>query len=96
MKPAVFSKIKCPVFLGYYYKNEDEQDHTVSVPAMLKMFDELGTVSALKEKVPFPEAGVHVIVSEIRSKDWKGVERKTDEFLKDIVGLQEIHPISVN
>ncbi len=96
MNPKVFSKIKCPVFLGYYYKNENEQDHTVSVPAMLKMFDELGTPASLKEKEPFPEAGVHVIVSEIRTKDWKKVEIKTDEFLKNIVGLQEIHPISVN
>jgi hypothetical protein len=37
-----------------------------------------------------------VIVSEIRTKDWKKVEIKTNEFLKDIVRLQEIHPISVN
>jgi esterase/lipase len=84
MKPEVFSKIKCPVFLGYYYKDENEQDKTVSVPAMLKMFDELGTPSSLKQKVAFPEAGAHVIGSYIRSKDWKGVERETEKFLNSI------------
>jgi esterase/lipase len=87
MKPEVFKKIKCPVFLGYYYKNEEEQDNTVSVPAMLKMFDELGTPSSLKKKVAFPEAGAHVIASYIRSGDWQGVERETYNFLKDIVKL---------
>jgi esterase/lipase len=87
MKPEVFSKIKCPVFLGYYYKNEKEQDKTVSVPAMLKMYEELGTPPGLKQKSAFPEAGAHVIASYIRSKDWLGVERDTDKFLSDIVNL---------
>jgi esterase/lipase len=87
MKPELFSKVKCPVFLGYYFKNENEQDKTVSVPAMLKMFDELGTPSALKQKVAFPEAKAHVIASYLRSKDWQGVERETDKFLTDIVKL---------
>jgi esterase/lipase len=87
MKPGVFSKVKCPVFLAYYYKNETEQDKTVSVPAMLKMFDELGTPAELKHKMAFPETGAHVIASYIRSKDWQSVEKETDKFLTDIVKL---------
>jgi esterase/lipase len=88
MKPETFSKIKCPVFLAYYYKNENEQDKTVSVPSMLKMFDELGTPAGLKQKTAFPEAGAHVIASYIRSKDWQGVERESDMFLAGIVKLK--------
>ncbi|MBK7132035.1 MAG: alpha/beta fold hydrolase [Bacteroidales bacterium] len=87
MKPETFSKIKCPVFLGYYYKSETEQDNTVSVPAMLKMYDELGTPADLKQKMAFPETGAHVIASYIRSKDWQSVERETDRFLAEIVKL---------
>jgi esterase/lipase len=88
MNPEVFSNIKCPVFMAYYFKNEDEQDKTVSIPAMLKMFDELGTPSGFKQKMAFPETGAHVIASYIRSKDWQGVERETEKFLTDIVKLQ--------
>ena len=87
MSPKVFSKISCPVFLGYYYKNENDQDKTVSIPAMLKMYDELGTPAGLKQKMAFPEAGAHVIASYIKSKDWQSVERETDKFLVDIVKL---------
>ena len=43
MKPATFAKVKVPVFVGYYYKNEEEQDQVVSVAAILKMYDGLGT-----------------------------------------------------
>jgi esterase/lipase len=87
MKPEVFSKIKCPVFLAYYYLNENEQDKTVSIQAMLKMFDELGTPDNLKQKMAFPETKAHVIASYIRSKDWQSVERETDKFLTEIVKL---------
>jgi hypothetical protein len=87
MNPETFAKVKCPVFLAYYYKNEEEQDMTVSVPAMLKMFEELGTPVELKRKMAFPEAKAHVIASYIRSKDWQSVERETDKFLKEIVRL---------
>jgi esterase/lipase len=87
MKTETFSKITCPVFLGYYYKSETEQDNTVSVPAMLKMYDELGTPFELKRKMAFPETGAHVISSYIRSKDWQSVERESDIFLDEIVGL---------
>jgi esterase/lipase len=87
MKPEVFSKVKCPVFLGYYFKDEKEQDNTVSIPAILKMFDELGTQGDLKQKMAFPDAGAHVIASYIRSKDWQSVERETGKFLTDKVKL---------
>jgi esterase/lipase len=87
MKPEVLSKVKCPVFLAYYYKNEEEQDMTASVPDMLKMFDELGTPPELKQKMAFPEAGAHVIASHIRSNDWNGVEIATLRFLTEVVKL---------
>ena len=82
MNRETFEKIKCPTFMGYYYKNEEEQDKVVSVPAMLKMFDELG--SPIKQKVAFPNAGNHVLASPILSKDVETVQMETEKFL-DVV-----------
>lgn len=87
MKPEIFQKIKEPAFLGYYYKDQVKQDSTVSVSAMLKMYEELGTPAGMKEKIAFPNAGAHVIGSHIRSKDWQSVEMETDKFLREIVKL---------
>lgn len=36
VKPETFKEIKMPVFVGYYYKNEKEQDPVVSVDAIKK------------------------------------------------------------
>ncbi|HNY14475.1 MAG TPA: hypothetical protein PKI12_02965, partial [Bacteroidales bacterium] len=85
MKAETFEKVMCPVFLAYYYKNEEEQDKTVSVPAMLEMFEQLGTPPDMKRKMAFPETGAHVIASYIRSKDWQSVQNETDKFLSEIV-----------
>jgi pimeloyl-ACP methyl ester carboxylesterase len=90
MTEETFARVKCPVFLGYYYKNEEEQDKVVSVPAMLEMYEQLGTPGKLKRKHAFPQSGHHVIASYIRSRDYEGVKDKTAQFFKDVVGLKPV------
>ncbi|MCL5126870.1 glycerophosphodiester phosphodiesterase family protein [Algibacter sp. L4_22] len=85
MTPQTFSKVKTPTFVGYYYKNEEEQDQVVSVPAILKMFDSLGTPENKKVKKAFPEAGNHVIGCDLRSKDWRNVYNQTLAFIDDVI-----------
>ncbi len=81
----VFNKVQCPVFLAYYYKNEDEQDDVVSVKAMQEMFDQLGT--SQKKQLAFPNSGDHVIASYLRSSEWLAVQDSTWKFLKSKVIL---------
>lgn len=87
MIKATFAKVNQPVFMGYYYKNEEEQDKVVSVPKMLEMFEELSTPNELKRKVAFDDAGHHVIASKINNKNWKRVEEETMVFLKEVLDL---------
>lgn len=91
MKPETFSKITQPLFLAYYYKNEEEQDKVVSVPHMLEMFDQVSTPGKLKVKEAFPESGDHVIASDITSKDWEGVLNETILFLENVAGLKQVN-----
>ena len=97
MTPETFASVNQPVFLGYYYKNETEQDQTVSVPRMLEMFDQLATPAANKRKVAFPNVADHVIASEITSKDRESVRDETFRFAEEVLGLvpvsgSEEHP----
>ena len=87
MSKEAFAEVTQPVFMGYYFKDEIHQDSVVSVPAMLKMFDDLGTPKELKKKVAFPNAGDHVMTSYITSKDLESVKKETNNFLEQIVGL---------
>jgi len=80
MTRNVFQKVKQPVLVLYYYKNELEQDPVVRVDAMLKMFDQLGTPKHLKEKIAIPNGGNHVLGSYITSKDLPSVETAIQNF----------------
>ncbi|MEM9000246.1 MAG: alpha/beta hydrolase [Bacteroidota bacterium] len=90
MKPETFKRITQPVFLGYYYKNDTLQDNVVSVPAMLDMFDRLGTPDSQKHKVAFPDVGDHVMTSYITSKDLESVKKETYFFLEEVMQLQTV------
>ena len=90
MTKETFAKVTQPVFLGYYYKDEEHQDPTVRVDAMLKMFDELGTPENMKEKVAFPEAGCHPIASKLFSNSWQELEQASYKFAEGKLGIEAI------
>ncbi len=88
MNEEAFQKVEQPVFMGYFYRNDSIQDEVVSVPAMLTMYEELGTPESKKRKKAFPDVGDHVIGSEITSKDLEAVRWETEDFLEDILLLK--------
>ena len=87
MTQETFSKVDKPVFLAYYYKNEEQQDPIVKVNAMLKMYDQLKTPDSKKQKQAFPEAGTHVIGCKLFSGAWKEVETASFQFAEEKLGL---------
>lgn len=87
MVPETFSKVKQPTLMLYYYKDDVHQDSVVKVSAMLKMFDELGTVSEQKRKVAMPNTGDHVIGGYIKSNDYQGVEIEVTKFMTDVLKM---------
>ncbi len=87
MHKEIFTKVKCPVFMGYWYKNQQEQDKVASVPAMLKMFDELGTAN--KQKFAFVHAGNHCLTSPVLTKDVEAVQQTSEKFLQQYFKTQQ-------
>ena len=89
MKESTFKKVKQPVLLLYYYKDEQHQDRVVKVSAMKRMFNQLGTPANLKRQAAIPNAGDHVIGSWIKSKDLQSVEEACEKFAREILHLTE-------
>ncbi|MEI6140626.1 MAG: alpha/beta hydrolase [Mariniphaga sp.] len=87
MKKEVFSMVKCPLFLGYYYKDEQNQDQTVEVKAALEMFQQVGTPTSAKKAQPFPEAGSHVIACDLTTKGFGDVAKATYNFAEEILKM---------
>lgn len=90
MNEDLFSKIDVPVYMGYYYKDEEHQDKVVSVPRMLEFYDQLGTPKELKRKKAFPEAKKHVITSHIFSKDLENVQKESFKFAEEVLKLNPL------
>lgn len=87
MKESTFRKIKQPVLLLYYFKDDDHQDPVVKVSAMKRMFRQLGTADSLKRSVALPNTGAHVIGSPIKSKDVASVINECIRFATDILKI---------
>lgn len=87
MTNRTFEKVNQPLFLGYYYKDEEHQDPTVKVSAMLEMYQHLGTPENEKVKIAFSKVGVHPLASDIKSKDIASVKRETFKFAEEILNL---------
>jgi esterase/lipase len=87
MKASLFEKVKQPLLMLYYYKDEEHQDKTVKVSAMKRMFRQLGTPDTLKREIAVPNADDHVIGSYITSKDLATVEKESVRFGEEILGL---------
>lgn len=88
MHRETFERVGVPVFLGYYYKDKDNQDETVRVDAMLDMFEQLGTAADQKVKVAFPEAGAHVIACELTSGAVDQVISESIAFGENVLALK--------
>lgn len=91
MTEETFSKINTPVFMAYYYEDENYQDKIVSVKRMEEMFAQLGTPKDLKEKVPLKKAGTHIITSDLFSNDIEEMWNPLVTYCEDVLHLRPVH-----
>jgi pimeloyl-ACP methyl ester carboxylesterase len=90
MTSSTFRKIHQPILNLYYYKDEQHQDPTVRVAAILNMEQELGTPRNRKAAVAIPGAGAHVLGSSLVSHDVAGVERAIFNFSEQVLKLKPL------
>jgi len=88
MQKEFFTKITQPLFVGYYHKNEKQEDKIISIDAANDFFESVSTPEELKTKVAFPNVNSHVIVSGFQSKDLDDVREKTFQFADEILELE--------
>ncbi|MCA6078591.1 alpha/beta hydrolase [Fulvivirga sedimenti] len=89
MVESTFRSVTDPVFVGCYYKNDSLQDNTVSVEAIVDMYEQLG--SEKKKLVRFPEVGHHVMASSLTSHDLDAVRKETIQFLEKEMNLKPVN-----
>lgn len=94
MTDATFSAIDEPVLMLYYYRDEEHQDKVVSVSRMRTMFEGLGTPPGRKLAVALPDAGTHIIASDMFNPHLESVWAPLTDFCETVLGLDPV--IDVN
>lgn len=84
----VFERVTCPVWSGFYYRDEANQDPTVRVSAIKEMHTKLGTPDHLQAAVAFPNAETHVIACDLLSKSVDEVMRAVEKFAVEVMGME--------
>jgi len=98
MTDEIFSKINVPVFVGYYYKDADNQDEIISINAIKEFQQKISTPTENQMFIPFATAKGHVISSKYMNPNWKEVQDSIFVFAEDILKLPvaDIRGNSVN
>lgn len=87
MTEDTYQKIKQPYLVGYYYKNEEEQDFVISMDEIKKFGEQSNTPEDQKRLIAFPDVNSHVIVSDLQSQDLESVIAESYRFAEDVLGL---------
>ncbi len=82
MNESTFSKVTCPTFVGYYYKDKKNQDNIVRVSAIKEMYNLLG--SEVKQEISFPDAERHTIAF-VEAGNPAAVTEATIDFVEEMI-----------
>lgn len=92
MTEEVFSKINVPVMVGYWYKNEEIHDETVSIPRMKDFYAQVQTPANQKQMLTFPDVNSHVLLCDLQCQDVDDVFEKSVDFAENILRLTSVTP----
>ncbi|MEM9917999.1 MAG: alpha/beta hydrolase [Bacteroidota bacterium] len=92
MTAETFKKIEQPLYVGYYYKDEEHHDDVVSVEAIKEFFEKVSTPADLKKIDTYPNVDSHVGINRFQSKDLDDVRQKTFRFAEEVLKLQPVLP----
>ena len=89
MNKEVFHKITIPVFVCYYYEDEENQDNVVSVKKILDMTKNLGTPEEKLRVINVKDAKVHAMANGVFNVNTKTLFNKTCRYAEEILCLEE-------
>ena len=93
MTKETFSKIDDPLYLTYYYQDDRHQDDVVSVKRMKEMYAQVGTPASLKKEVALPDAGTHIIGSDIFNPNLQTLWTPLTAYCENVLHLSVVHDV---
>jgi len=94
MTEETFGKINDPLYLTYYYKDDEHQDMIVSVKRMREMYAQVGTPASSKKEVVLTDAGTHIICSSIFNSNLDSVWIPLVDYCENVLHLQPVKDVN--
>jgi hypothetical protein len=91
MNEEVFKKITSPVYLGYYYENDQNQDDVIDVSLIEPFANAISTDPNMIKLKAFGGNLNHVITSEIMNNDYLTVQESIATYLEQVLGLNVVY-----
>lgn len=85
-----FSKINDPVFIAYYFQDEEHQDMVVSVKRMKEMVDQISTPAHLKKEIALADAGTHIICSDLFNDNLSSLWQPLVVYFENVLKLSPL------
>ncbi|MCH2023909.1 MAG: alpha/beta hydrolase [Saprospiraceae bacterium] len=87
-----FRSINQPIYIGYYYKNENEKDKIISIPRIKEVFNLLSTPIDKKRLVALKDVSGHCMASCYHSseKQLNIVRKESFNFLENVLNLKPV------
>lgn len=93
MTKETFAKINDPLYMSYYYKDEQHQDNVVSVKRMKEMFAQVSTPVELKKEVGLADAGTHIIASDLFNTHLESVWAPLVSYCEEVLHLTPVEDV---
>lgn len=93
MTKEMFAKIDDPLYMSYYYKDEQHQDNVVSVKRMKEMFAQISTPAGLKKEVGLADAGTHIIASDLFNTHLESVWAPLVSYCEEVLHLTPVEDV---
>ncbi len=90
MTSETFNRFIDPVFVSYYYKDEEQQDHVVSAQETKGMFSLISTPAELKEEVALDDANTHIICSDLFNMNIVSLWNPVADYCENVLQLKPV------
>lgn len=91
MTKETFSKIKQPVFINYYYLDDENKDDVISVDRIQEFYEQVGTSKNKKVLQTSPQSGHHVTISPITSDDIETPYKQASNFIENVLQIEPVN-----
>lgn len=88
MTEDIWKQNKVPVFIGYFYVNEEKKDNIISIDAIKKYENTISSDPAEVTVIPFSQGLGHVISSSYMNPHWKTVQDSIFVFAEQTLQMQ--------